>query len=335
MTAASARPDQTEDHAWRRFVTRFFLVFVAVLALTLAFVMLIDPYDSGRFPSLPISGVSDPSQRTADVSLARSDKFDAAIIGNSHGQLLDPDRLSQATGLSFVQLSIPGVYAPEELAVLRWFVRHHSRIGALVLAVDERWCVEDPQPWHWFPFWLYGDSDLQYLANSLSSRSAGAALRRIKHALGLVQPTHPRGYDDYEARRPADYSFAFPPLPPPLPAAAAIDLSARQFPAIDRLRAELAAAPAGTSLVVVFPPVYAALLPGDPHSLAVLKECKARLARLARATPRGGLVDFLFDSPLARDQASFQDIDHYRAPVARRIEAGIAGILNGQAAAQQ
>jgi hypothetical protein len=124
-------------------------------------------------------------------------------------------------------------------------------------------------------------------------------------------------------------------LPPPAPAAAAIDLSARLFPAIDRLRAELAATPAGTSLVVVFPPVYAAVLPADPHALAVLKECKARLARLARGTPRGGLVDFLFDSPLARDQASFQDIDHYRAPVARRIEAEIAGVLNGQAAAQQ
>jgi hypothetical protein len=310
---------------------RFVAALLGVLAATLAFVILIDPYDSGRFPSLGITGVSDTNQRTEHVSLGRSDKFNAAIFSDSHGQLLDPDRLTQATGLSFVQLSIPGAYAPEQLAAMRWFVRHHAHIGAIVLAADERWCSENPQPWRWFPFWLYGDSDWEYLVNSLNSRSAGAALRRIKHALGLLHPSHPRGYDDYEARRPADYKFDFPPAPPraaPTP----VDLGARPFPAIDRLKVEL---PKDTPLVVVFPPVYIAVLPNDPHSLAVLKECKARLARLATSTPRGGFLDYLIDSPITRDQASFQDIDHYRAPVARRIEQEIAGILNGQAAAKR
>jgi hypothetical protein len=332
MTATSPQPDRTDDAAWRRFVLRFVAVFVAVLAVTLAFVVLIDPYDSGRFPSIGISGVSDENQRTANVSLGRSDKFNAAIFSDSHGQLLDPERLTQATGLSFVQLSIPGANAPEQLAMMRWFFRHHRRIGALVLAADQRWCSENPQPWKWFPFWLYGDSDLAYLANSLNSRSANAAFRRIKHALGLLHRTDPRGYDDYEARRPADYHFDFPPPPPPAPAPSAVDLGARAFPAIDRLAAQL---PAGTPLVVVFPPVYVADLPSDAHSLAVLEACKARLARLAAATPHGGFVDYLFDSPLARDQASFQDIDHYRAPVARRIEQEIAGFLNGHASANR
>jgi hypothetical protein len=333
MTPIDPRPEQNAD-AWRGFVVRFVAVLGAVLAATLAFVILIDPYDGGRFPNLGITGVSDTNQRTANVSLGRSDKFNAAIFSDSHGQLLDPDRLTQATGLSFVQLSTPGAFAPEQLAMMRWFIRHHAHIGALVLAADERWCSEDPQPWRWFPFWLYGDSDLRYLANSLNSRSVGAGWRRIKHAMGLLQPSHPRGYDDYEARRPADYTFDFPPPPPPGPAvASAIDLGDRPFPAIDRLAAELKAElPADTPLVVVFPPVYIADLPNDAKSLAVLKECKARLARLATSTPRGGFLDYLVDSPIARDQASFQDIDHYRAPVARRIEHEIAGVLNGQAA---
>jgi hypothetical protein len=335
MTIAEPRPERTDDIAWRGFVVRFLVAFVAVLALTLAFIILIDPYDSGRFPSLGIAGVSDTNQRTANVSLGRSEKFNAAIVSDSHGQLLDPDRLTRATGLSFVQLSTPGAFAPEQLAVIHWFIRHHPRIGALVVAADERWCSEDPQPWRWFPFWLYGDSDLQYLANSLNARSAGAAFRRIEHAIGLLQRSDPRGYDDYESRRPADYRFDFPPVPPPAPVTAPVDLGARAFPAIDRLAAELAAAPAGTPLVVVFPPVYIAVLPSDAKSLAVLKECKTRLARLAAATPRGGFLDYLIDSPLARDQASFQDIDHYRAPVARRIEQEIADILNGQGAAKR
>jgi hypothetical protein len=322
------RPEGSDDAAWRGFVARFLVVFVAILALTLALLLLIDPYDSGRFPSLGISGVSDHNHRTAYVSLGRSNKFNAAIISDSHGQLLDPDRLTQATGLSFVQLSIPGAWVPEQLAVIRWFIRHHDPIGALVLVADPLWCNADPKPWRWFPFWLYGDSDLQYLANSLNSRSIGAAWRRVTYAMGLVQPSHPRGYDDYEARRPADYTFDFPPVPPPAPAAAPIDLSARAFPGIDWLKAELDAAPAGTPLVVVFTPVYIALVPTDAYAVAELKECKARLGRLARGTPHGGLIDYLVDSPLARDQANFQDLDHYRAPVARQIEQEIARMLN-------
>src|SRR5215467_11570507 len=170
MPPIDARPERSDDHAWRTFVVCFVAMFTAVLALALAFVVLIDPYDSGRFPSLGISGVSDTNQRTEYVGLGRSDKFNAAIFSSSHGQLLDPERLTQATGLSFVQLSVPGSFAPEQLA-------------ALVHVADEAWCNENPQPWRWFPFWLYGDSDLQYLVNSLNSRSVGAAFRRIEHAM--------------------------------------------------------------------------------------------------------------------------------------------------------
>src|SRR5215831_9245801 len=176
MARIDARPERGDD-AWRGFATRFLAVFVAVLAVTLAFVILIDPYDSGRFPSLGIVGVSDTNQRTEYVSLGRSDKFNAAIFSDSHGQLLDPDRLTQTTGLSFVQLSVPGANAPEQLAVMRWFIRHHAHIGAIVLAADQRWCSENPQPWRLFPFWLYGDSDWDYLVSSLNSRSASAAFR--------------------------------------------------------------------------------------------------------------------------------------------------------------
>lgn len=138
MTIAGPRPGRSDDAAWRAAVARFLAVFVAVLALTLALMLLIDPYDSGRFPGIGISGVSDTNQRTENVSLGRGDNFNAAIFGNSRGQLLDPDRLSQATGLSFVQLTIPGTFAPEQLAMMRWFIRHHPRIGALVLAASAR-----------------------------------------------------------------------------------------------------------------------------------------------------------------------------------------------------
>jgi hypothetical protein len=335
VTIDAHRPEGT-DAAWRSFVVRFVVVFVAALAATFAFLMLIDPYDSGRFPSVGISGVSDVTQRTLNVSLGRSEKFDATIFGNSHGQLLDPERLSQSTGLSFVLLTIPGAFAPEQLAMMHFFIRHHARIGALVLVADDMWCREHLESWNWFPFWLYGDSNVEYLVHSLNARSAGAAWRRIRHAMGQLEPSGPRGYDDYEKGRPADYRFDFPKRVPSVRRLTAVtDLSARAFPAIDQLAAELAAAPAGTPLVVVFPPVYYAALPTAPQRIAALRECKARLARLAARTPGGGSLDYLVDTPLTRDQASFQDLDHIRAPVARQIEQAIAGMLKGASAASR
>jgi len=333
MRPAAPSPIEPTDAAWRRYVLRLIAVFVATLAVVFVFIVAIDPYDSGRFPSIGLVGISDETQRTANVSLGRSRNFDAAIFGNSHGQLIDPARLTQQTGRSFVQLAIPGADAPEQLAMVHWFIRHHARIGALVVAADARWCVPDPRPWNWFPFWLYGDSDARYLINLLSTRAGGAAVRRIKYALRLVKPSDPRGYDDYERGIGPGYTFDFPtPPPPPAFDTSRVDPAAYSFPAIDRLAAELAAAPADTPVVILFPPEYYSRLPRDAAAASQIAACKARLARIASGAPRRGFLDYFLDSALTRDSGNFDDLDHYRARVARRLEADIAGILNGTSA---
>jgi hypothetical protein len=330
MPTLDQSPSKTSDAAWRGFVTRFVAVFFAVLAAMLALIVLVDPYDSGRFVDVGLVGVSDRTQRTANVSLGRDRRFNAAIFGNSHGQLLDPERLSQATGLSFVQLTIPGVQAPEQIAMVRWFIRHHADIGALVLAADDRWCDENPKPWRWFPLWLYDDGNLQYLVNSLNSRSLGAAIRRIEFALSLVNPSDPRGYDDYEIGIPPGYRFDFPAPADPLPLTSSVESGDRSFPAIERLATELSGVPADTPIVIVFPPQYISMIPADARSRAILDQCKARFARLARAGPRHGYLDYFVDSAMTRDSGNFDDLEHYRASVARQIEREIADILNGR-----
>jgi len=324
---------ESSEAVWRGYALRLVAVFLATLAVVFAFIVAVDPYDSGRFPSIGLVGISDTSQRTANVSLGRSQHFNAAIFGNSHGQLLDPARLTEQTGLSFVQLAIPGADAPEQLAVAHWFIRHHAKIGALVLATDGRWCVPDPRPWNWFPFWLYGDSDFAYLVNLLSTRAGGAAIRRIESTLHLVKPSDPRGYDDYERGIPPGYKFDYPtPPPPPAFDTSAVDPAAYRFPAIDQLAAELAAAPADTPVVILFPPEYYSRLPREAETAAQIAACKARLARIASGAPRRGFLDYFVDSPIARDGGNFDDLEHYRAGVARRLEADIAHILNGAAA---
>src|SRR5689334_7045749 len=132
------------DKQWRRWTLRVVAIFCALMAAILAAILFIDPYDSGRFPSLGIHGESYFFQRYGNIGLARAPRFNSAIFGNSHGQLLNPRSLSGTTGLKFVQLATPGTNPREQIAMMHWFVSHHDKVAAMVLALDERWCNHDP-----------------------------------------------------------------------------------------------------------------------------------------------------------------------------------------------
>ncbi len=193
----------TAGKSWSRFVALFAAVFFGGSGLLVLLILGVDPYDSGRLPSFGIVGIVDDNPRTASVSRGRDARFDAAIIGNSHGQLLSPARLDPATGLHFVQLTVPGTGPREQLVVLHWFASHHARIGAIVLVADSGWCTQDAtlpmsNP---FPFWLYADGLGEYLAHAFSTRALDLGYRRIMLALGMRRPSDPVGYWDYEAGR--------------------------------------------------------------------------------------------------------------------------------------
>src|SRR5690348_16104101 len=102
-----AVPVDTRSKAWRRWLATFCGMFFGLGGLLYLLLVLIDPYDTGRFPSFGIQGIGDHSSRTADISRGRDLRFNAAVVGNSTGQRLDPYRLSEMTGLKFTQLSIP------------------------------------------------------------------------------------------------------------------------------------------------------------------------------------------------------------------------------------
>ena len=104
--AGTVLPERTAT-GWARFARSFLAVFALGLLLALAAIVALDPLDSGRFPSFTKGGPLDADGRVANVSRGRDARFNAAIIGNSHLMLLDPKRLSAATGLSFVQLAVP------------------------------------------------------------------------------------------------------------------------------------------------------------------------------------------------------------------------------------
>ena len=321
----------SQQRVWRRFAIIFLGVFFGGLGSIYAFLLVVDPYDTGRFPTPLGPGVFDGGSRTANASRGRDPRFNAAVFGNSRGQLLDPAKLSEATGSSFVQLTTPGSGPKEHMTMMRYFMAYHSGIEAIVLSVDEMWCGHDPSlpiifP---FPFWLYR-GDIEYLAHLLSTRAITSAQNRIKLATGMVPPTDPRGYMDYETGRVRNFhpglavdGDAVPARPPDT-----------YFPALDQLDAVLAELPPQAGFVMVMPPVHQTVLPRPgTQTAADLPACKEALARRVAGRARSGFLDYLVDGPISRDPENFMDQQHYRMNIARLIEARIAALLDAGAQA--
>jgi hypothetical protein len=327
MTSSTSASDAaSRRRAWRRWLVVFGGVYFGLGALLFALLLLIDPYDTGRFPSFGLVGIADASMRTADASRGRDPRFNAAVIGNSTGQRLDPYRLSRGSGFRFIQLSIPQLGPEEQLVMLRWVMSHHKEYGALVIVTDPIWCSPDPNrpldnP---FPFWLYR-GDLEYLANVVSSKALDRAAWRIEIALGLRQPVDPVGFTDYLRGGPRP-EYETP--PPVTPEALGEGPSGFGLPWVERLRAFLAGVPQSVRVVVVVPPVYYTALPppGSPQA-ARIDACKAALRQTVADRPRGSFLDFRRDVEGAHDASDFVDLVHYRHKLAQRVEDAIVARL--------
>ena len=321
MNSSTSVSDPDPPGPWRRWLFCFGGTFVGLGGVLFALLLAIDPYDTARFPGFGIVGVDDHSPRTAHVSRARDSSFDSAVFGNSTGQLIDPRRLSAATGLRFTQLTIPGTGPLEQIAVLGWFLSHHMRVGALVLTTDPSWCARTTvlTPSHPFPFWLYG-GDLDYLRHVVSSKSIDRAVWRIQVAAGLRPRNDPVGYADYVGERTA--AFVAP------AAAPVVDLTTDgtplRFPWVDRLSRVFAGLPAETRVVAFMPAVHASLL-GD--GAAVIAACKTALAAATSSRPNTAFVDARVDDVSTRDPANFMDGLHYGHAIARAIEDRIIAAL--------
>ncbi len=320
-------PNPVPDRVWRRFALTFLGVFGAVGVLYLA-LLVIDPYDTGRFPTFMKPGVIDEGQRTSNASHGRDPRFTAAVIGNSRGQMLDPAKLSAATGMEFVQLTTPASGPVEQMTMLRYFMQYHHRIDAIILTIDERWCGHDQSlpiilP---FPFWLYR-GNAEYLEHFFSTRALTFAARRIKMELELVPADDARGYQDYETGhyrnfRPGPLQHVEPPVVAPL------DTPFAGFDLLDPVLVEL---PATTHVVFLMSPVYQEFLDRElaPQIIADLPRCKAEVAERAAARPNTSFLDYLHESAISHDAENFMDTQHYRLNIARLLEARIAEVLNG------
>jgi hypothetical protein len=304
---------------------RAFAGTAACLCLVVAAVLLVlDPYDTGRLTPLSRPGVPETAPRMASASRVRDTRFNAAIIGNSTIQLVNPERLKSLTGLDFVQLSVPGTGPMEQAALVeRLFSLRGAGIGTLVVGLDGGWCdaTREGRTLYPFPFWMHDGSDLVYAASLFRWTSLEFLPGRVLVLLGRKRRARPDGYWDFAAlkpdARPADK----------LKAAMATPIVPDTAVAAHAIRRIAAAAPAGTRLVFVHPPVHITeAAAADGSQRRVIETCKVAL-RAAVGRSDAMVQDFWIDEPQTRNAALFFDATHYRTPFAERIEQGIAAAL--------
>ena len=327
-------PTSSSDAAFGRCLVACFgtlgLGALSILALMVA----VDPYDSGRFGWLGIEGVTDKIEVTADASRARDPHFDSAIFGDSTAQILNPAGLSPATGVRFVQLVAPGAHPRGHLTILDFFLQHHPRVGALVIAIDEPWCTRDPAPppRNSFPFWLYKGSPLEYASRLFSWSAIDRLVQRIAIGLGKRQRMNPDGYWSYEeVWPPGERQPVITPREQSPPFTGKVS---DVFPIQALLADALRRLPADVPIVLLVPPTFYTLVP-PPGSLAAVEHeaCTTAFKRIVAGRPHSNLIDYRVDNALTRDPANFADLIHYRAKIARKVEEGItASIRLGEAA---
>jgi hypothetical protein len=302
--------------------------------LILVLMMAVDPYDCGRFGWLGIAGVTDRIASTADASRARDPHFDSAIFGDSTGQLLDPARLSEATGARFVQLVAPGAYPRSHLAILDFFLRHHRRVGALVIVIDDLWCTRklSRRPPNSFPFWLYSGNTLEYAVRLFSWSAIDRLVQRIAIGLGERERMNPDGFWSYEeVWPPGGKQPAIAPLKEPPPFAGKVSDA---FPVAALLGDAIRKLPVDVPVVLLMPPTFYTIVP-RPGSFAAAEHaaCATAFKRIVASRPRSNFIDYRLDNVLTRDPANFADLFHYRARIARKMEGGVAASIRlGEAA---
>ncbi|MCK1387805.1 hypothetical protein [Bradyrhizobium sp. 21] len=320
---------------WGRCLAACFGALALGAALIAILMVLVDPYDSGRFGALGIVGVNDRNPWTANASRARDPQFDSAILGNSTGQLIEPARLDQATGKRFVQLVAPGADPRGDLAILDFFARHHQTIRALVVSVDQPWCstVLSPRPQDPFPYWLYEGGPLRYLGNLFTWAALDRSFQRIAITRGARQRVRPDGYWNYEELWPPGVKH--PVVAEPAKTAPFTGKVADSFPYAAMLAAAVGKLPRDVSVVLMMPPTFytAVPVPGS-RDAAAHAACREAYRSIISGRANSNLIDYRLDNALTRDPANFTDLVHYRATIARKIEQGIAASLRAGEAAE-
>jgi hypothetical protein len=316
------------EPAWRGCVRFFLAALLGLLALFLLCVVLIDPYDAGRFPTFMPAGTSTDLPATLNISRGRDPRFNALTLGDSRAVLIDAQRLSRRTDLRFVQMAVEGASVSDQIVYLRWFARHHPTVEAIALLTDNQWCDRGPTFPHTtdFPTGLYASSDFPYLRATLSSTSLRMMQRRLSYALGRSSRIDPAHFVDMASKYP--WRLEIKPATWH-PSTAAGSPPPRDLPALRLLEEALAELPSEPRLVLWTAPYFVAALP-PPNTEEARDDaaCKATLRAWADRRPHAAFIDFQIPAAGAERPENFLDVTHASRRLLAETERDIAAAFS-------
>lgn len=324
---------------WRTFVFRLLAVFIGGSALLFASLLLADPWGTLPFPSPFPRMPADHSQRWAYPELARSPRFDAAIIGNSTSRLLDPADLDPVTTATFVNLAMVHSFAYEQAQLLDVFLGAHPAPRALLIGLDRVWCERGDTLERYgygpLPEWLYRGDATNALGHLFNMHAIETAWRSVSAGLGFSpRPYGPAGFQlidvDHHRFDPAlakalitenlGEFWSTPADPNP---------ATWHYVALDWLRARVDRLPSSTRLLLVFVARHHLYPAPGTVGADMMAECHRRIVALARARPNTGVYDLSMPSPMTLDDNRWWDAVHMRpefmAELSRELGAAIGG----------
>jgi hypothetical protein len=336
-------PTHDDDQTpWRDF-TRWCLGTAAgVLGACWLFVAMVDPHDHlvVRVPAerAPIN----PNQRFSYPAIARSPRFDSAVIGTSTVRMLNPERLDRLLDARFANLSMNSATAYEQWRVLDLFLRHHPHPAYLLIGIDAPWCALEGRVERYtfreFPEWLYDDNPWNDYLHLLSGQSLEQAARQVQRWAGVREPRYGRdGYRnflppeaEYDLTRARELIYGSggvrerepPANPVTVPRA---EREGWTMPALGLLERALARIPGDTGVALLFVPYHVFRQPvTGTHDAVRWDECRRRIVALAAARPGTRVIDFMIPSPITREDRHYWDPLHFDTATAARIERSVA-----------
>ncbi len=328
---------------WRRFARWFFGGGLGLGGFIALWIIIVDPFDT-LFFSPPLDRVPIATNaRFSFPALARSNKFDSAIIGTSTGRLLRPEMLDRLFAARFVNLAMNSATAYEQYRILELFARQHPSAKTLVMGIDVVWCETGatfekytPRP---FPEWMYDSNafnDVLHHYNLYTIEQAGrqfatmTGMRRLKYGRDGYTSFLPdaAGYDLAKVQK----SFvtvrgneAQRPKTPP-----GFDPATLNFPTHFMLRDGLKALPGAAKKIIFFAPYHVAQHPvAGTLKAAEWAECKARVTAIAGQVPNAITLDFMINSPFTTTDSNYWDVLHYTLAAADALMGDLALGANG------
>lgn len=314
-----------EAPQWRRWLACLVLGSAGGAAVLFAFIVLIDPYSTGRLALMQRLDRVPVDAWLAKAGVIRDPQFDAAIIGASTADALDPASIGAASGLNVVQLAFPGTAPRTTRLMSQLFASHHRGKSTLqiLIIIGEHWCAPNPITAEFFPYrWIYQSTNWEYLSEIFNTQALRLALRRVGIWLGVAGQSIPEngfGFrlpNNFDPQATARKLLEMKPAP---------DAPAGPFPELDALSLHLGALDRGTAvLLTVLPKFVNALPPAGSAAEARDTACRDTVRQIAAQRPNTGFLDLQGDNEMARHLPSYIDGIHFHDAVARMVEREIA-----------